>query len=57
MLEQLFRDDSARARHRAGPFAEERERYLQHCEEHGATRAALRLKAQRTALALPTYTP
>ena len=45
MLEQLFRDDSALARHRAGPFAEERERYLQHCAEHGATRAALRLKA------------
>ena len=45
MLEQLFRDDSALARHRAGPFAEERERYLQHCAKHGATRAALRLKA------------
>ena len=45
MLEQLFRDGSALDRHRAGPFAEERERYLQHCAEHGATRAALRLKA------------
>ncbi len=44
MLEQLFRDESALARHRAGPFAQERERYLQHCAEHGATRTALRLK-------------
>jgi hypothetical protein len=43
MLEQLFRDGTALARHRAGPFAEERERYLQNCAEHGATRAALRL--------------
>ena len=45
MLEQLFRDHSALARHRAGPFAEERERYLQHCADHGATRAAMRVKA------------
>jgi integrase/recombinase XerD len=45
MLEQLFRDESALARHQAGPFAEERERYLQHCAEHGAMRAALRVKA------------
>jgi integrase len=46
MLEQLFRDESALARHRVGPFAQERERYLQHCAEHGATRASLRLKAK-----------
>jgi integrase/recombinase XerD len=45
MLEHLFRSESALTRHRAGPFAEERERYLQHCAEHGATRAALRVKA------------
>jgi hypothetical protein len=45
MLEHLFRSESALTRNRAGPFAEERERYLQHCAEHGATRAALRLKA------------
>ena len=45
MLEQLFRSESALTRHRIGPFAVERERYLQHCGEHGATRAALRLKA------------
>ena len=45
MLEQLFCDDSALARHLAGPFAEERERYLQHCADHGATRAAMRVKA------------
>jgi len=45
MLEQLFCDDSALARHRAGPFAGERERYLQHCAGHGATRGVLRMKA------------
>jgi len=45
MLKQLFRDESALARHRTGPCAEERERYLQHCAEHGAMRAVLRVKA------------
>jgi hypothetical protein len=45
MLEQLFCDESALARHCASPFAQERERYLQHCAEHGATRSVLRLKA------------
>src|SRR5689334_25223003 len=45
MLKQLFRDESALARHRGGPLAKEREHYLQHCSEHGATRTALRLKA------------
>ena len=46
MLEQLFRDESALARHRTGPLAEERLRYLQHCAEHGATRGTLRMKAK-----------
>ena len=45
MLEQLFPDKSALARHRTGPYAEERERYLQNCAEHGAMRTALRVKA------------
>jgi site-specific recombinase XerD len=45
MLEHLFCSESALTRHRAGPFAEERERYLQHCAENGATRAAMRVKA------------
>jgi integrase/recombinase XerD len=45
MLEHLFRSESALTRHRIGPFAEERERYLQHCAEGGATPAALRVKA------------
>ena len=45
MLEQLFRHESTVARHRAGRFAEERERYLQYCAEHGATRGTLRIKA------------
>jgi len=45
MLEHLFRSESALIRHRAGPFAEERERYLRNCAEHGARRAVLRVKA------------
>ena len=45
MLEHLFCSESALTRHRAGPFAEERERYLQHCAEHGAKPAVLRVKA------------
>ena len=45
MLEHLFHSESALTRHRTGPFAEERERYLQHCAEEGATPAALRVKA------------
>jgi hypothetical protein len=45
MLVQLFRDESALVRHWVRPFAEERERYLQHCVEHGATHRVLRMKA------------
>src|SRR4029453_15607190 len=45
MFVQLFRDESALARHRSGPLAQERERYLRHCAEHGATRTTLRVKA------------
>ena len=56
MLEQLFRDESALARHRAGPFAQERERYLQHCAEHGATRSCVAPESQRTALDLSAST-
>ena len=41
------RDKSVLARHRAGPFAEERERYLQQCAEDGATRGVLRMKANK----------
>lgn len=36
MLETIYATSFARARHRAGPFLEERERYLQHCAEQGA---------------------
>lgn len=45
MSQQLFSSEPARRRHRDAPFAEERERYLRHCAEHGATRATLRMKA------------
>lgn len=36
MLETIYVTSFARARHRAGPFLEERERYLQHCSQEGA---------------------
>lgn len=45
MFEQLFSSESACRRHRDAPFADERERYLRHCAEQGATGATLRLKA------------
>lgn len=45
MFEQLFSSDIACRRHREAPFADERERYLQHCAQQGATDATLRVKA------------
>lgn len=33
MFDQLFKDSRARTRHRDGPLAEERRRYLVHCGE------------------------
>ena len=46
MFEQLFSSQSACRRHRGAPFADERERYLQHCAEQGATGGTLRMKAK-----------
>jgi hypothetical protein len=51
MLEQLFRNESALARHRVGPLAQERERYLQHRAEHGDAKR-IAPESQRTALDL-----
>ena len=45
MFQQLFSSESACRRHRDAPFSIERERYLQHCADEGATRATLRMKA------------
>lgn len=45
MFQTLFSDEAARRRHCNGPFADERERYLQHCADLGATRATLRVKS------------
>jgi hypothetical protein len=45
MFQQLFSSESVCRRHCDAPFADERERYLQHCAEQGATRATLRMKA------------
>jgi integrase/recombinase XerD len=45
MFGQLFSSESACRRHRDAPLADERERYLRYCADHGATRATLRVKA------------
>jgi integrase/recombinase XerD len=45
MFQKLYTDEAARGRHRNAPFAEERERYLQHCANLGATRATLLVKS------------
>jgi len=45
MFQKLFSDEAARRRHRNAPFANERERYLQHCADLGGTRATLRVKS------------
>ena len=45
MFQTLLRTSAALRRHREAPFAAERERYLQHCAELGATRATLRMKS------------
>lgn len=46
MFEQLFSSESACRRHRGAPFVDERERYLQHCAEQGATGGTLQMKAK-----------
>ncbi len=45
MFQMLYSDEAARRRHRDAPFADERARYLQHCADHGSTRATLRVKS------------
>lgn len=46
MFETLVSTDRALARHRDGPLAEQRNRYLLHCADRGATCESLRLKAR-----------
>lgn len=46
MFETLVSTDWALARHRDGPFATERDRYLQHCADQGGTWESLRLRAR-----------
>ena len=46
MFETLFSANRALTRHRDGPLATERHRYLQHCTDHGATRKSQRLRAR-----------
>jgi site-specific recombinase XerD len=45
MFEQLLSSATALRRHQDGPFAAERERYLQHCSDSGATYWSLRIKS------------
>lgn len=45
MFQKLLSTQAARRRHCDAPFAQERERYLQHCADLGATYATLRLKS------------
>lgn len=46
MFETIFNTRFAVARHRDGPLATERNRYLQHCFDQGGTRESLRLRAR-----------
>ena len=46
MFENLFSTAPALARHRNGPLAVERDRYLQHCADQGGTRDSLCLRAR-----------
>lgn len=46
MFETLVSTERALARHRDGPLAEQRNRYLLHCADQGGTRESLRLKAR-----------
>jgi integrase/recombinase XerD len=46
MFEILFRQKSALRRHRTGPLSDDRERYLRHCADHGATPGELRKRAK-----------
>jgi integrase/recombinase XerD len=43
VFQTLYSTATAR-RHALGPFADERERYLRHCSDFGATRSTLRQK-------------
>lgn len=46
MFETFVSTDRALARHRDGPLAEQRYRYLLHCADQGGTRESLRLRAR-----------
>jgi len=46
MFETLVSTDCALTRHRDGPLATERVRYLQHCADQGGTLESLRLRAR-----------
>lgn len=45
MFQRILQFEATRRRHREAPFAAERERYLQHCADLGATYVSLRIKA------------
>jgi len=45
MFEKILIDPAALRRHRSAPFADERERYLQHCADFGAAPASYAQRA------------
>jgi integrase/recombinase XerD len=47
MLETIYATPFALNRHRAGPFLEERERYLQHCAEQGGAQRTQYQRAEK----------
>jgi len=46
MFETLVSTNFALSRHRDGPLATERDRYLHHCKDMGGTLESLRLRAR-----------
>jgi integrase/recombinase XerD len=43
-MDQTICPSHSAGHHQEAPFADERDRYLRHCAEHGATPASLRVK-------------
>jgi integrase/recombinase XerD len=57
VFQSLLRTDLAYCRHRDGLFAVERERYLRHCADRGATVSTLRMKSNELLWAARLLSP
>jgi hypothetical protein len=55
MFETLFQYPAIVTRHRRGPFAEARERFLNHCTSQGLARATLQRYAQELLVIAQRY--